>query len=142
MSVGTSAASARIAELLGIEPGVELVSRRRLVRQDNGDPSEIVTWWLSLGLAEQTGLGGPEPVRGGVRSLLDRNAGLRIDHVVEQVTARRAEPDEAKLLGISRSAPVLALYVSAREASGRPVLALAVVMAGDLHELEDAYPIG
>ena len=81
-------------------------------------------------LAEQTGLARPEPVRGSVRSLLDRSAGLRIDHVVEQVTARRAEPDEAKLLGISRSAPVLALYVSAREASGRPVLALAVAMPG------------
>lgn len=142
VSVGKSAAPSRIAELLGVKSGAELVSRRRLVRQDDGEPSEILTWWLSTGLAEQTGLGRPEPVRGGVRSLLDRSAGLRIDHVVEQVTARRAEPDEAKLLGISRSAPVLALYVSAREASGHPVLALAVVMAGDLHELEDAYPIG
>ncbi len=62
--------------------------------------------------------------------------------MVEQVTARRAEPHEAKLLGISRSAPVLALYVSARDASGPPVLALDVAMAGDLHELEDAYPVG
>jgi GntR family transcriptional regulator len=142
VSVSTSAAPPRVAELLGVEPGTELVSRRRLIRQDDGEPSEILTWWMSLGVAEQTGLGRSEPVRGSVRSLLDRSAGLRIDHVVEQVTARRAEPDEAKLLGISRSAPVLALYVSAREASGRPVLALAVVMAGDLHELEDAYPIG
>ncbi len=142
VSVGTSAAPTRIAELLGIGSGTELVSRRRLVRQDGGEPSEILTWWVSPELAERTGLGRPEPIRGSVRSLLDRSAGLRIDHVVEQVTARRAELDEAKLLGISRSAPVLGLYVSAREASGRPVLALAVTMAGDLHELEDAYPIG
>ena len=140
--VGTSTAPTRISELLGVEPGAELVSRRRLVRQDDGEPSEILTWWVSPGLAEQTGLGQPEPVRGSVRSLLDRSAGLRVDHVVEQVTARRAEADEAKLLGIPRSAPVLALYVSAREASGRPVLALAITMPGDLHELEDAYPIG
>ena len=81
-------------------------------------------------------------MRGGIRSLLSRTAGIRIDHVVEQVAARRAEPHEAKLLGISRSAPVLALYVSARDATGRPVLALDVAMAGDLHELEDAYPVG
>jgi GntR family transcriptional regulator len=142
VSVGTSAAPTRIAELLGVGSGTELVSRRRLVRQDDGEPSEILTWWVSPELAERTGLAQHEPVRGSVRALLDRSAGLRIDHVVEQVTARRPEPDEAKLLGVSRSAPVLALYVSAREASGRPVLALAVVMAGDLHELEDAYPIG
>ena len=65
-----------------------------------------------------------------------------LDHVVEQVTARRADPHGGKLLAISRSAPVLALYVSARDAAGRPVLALDVAMAGDLHELEDAYPVG
>ncbi len=117
------------------------MSRRRLVRQD-GEASEIVTWWLPSELADRAGLGGSEPVRGGIRSLLARAAGVRIDHVVEQVTARRADPHEAKLLGISRSAPVLALYVSARDASGVPVLALDVAMAGDLHELEDAYPVG
>jgi DNA-binding GntR family transcriptional regulator len=142
VSVGKAAAPGRVAALLGVEPGAELVSRRRLVRQDDGEASEILTWWLAPGLAEQTGLGGPDPVRGGVRSLLDRVAGIRIDHVVEQVTARRAEAHEARLLGISRSAPVLALYVSARDAAGRPVLALDVAMPGDLHELEDAYPVG
>ncbi len=65
-----SPAPARIAALLNIEPGTELVSRRRLVRQDDGEASEIVTWWLPSGLAERAGLGGPEPVRGGIRSLL------------------------------------------------------------------------
>jgi DNA-binding GntR family transcriptional regulator len=142
ISVGTAAAPARVAVLLGVEPGTELVARRRLVRQDDGEPSEILTWWIAPDLAAQTGLDRPEPVRGGIRSLLDRVAAIRIDHVVEQVTARRAEPGEAKLLGIPRSAPVLAMYVSARVASGRPVLALDVAMAGDLHELEDAYPVG
>src|SRR5712691_9746776 len=111
ISVGKEAAPERVAALLGVEPGAELVSRRRLVRQGDGEASEILTWWLAPGLAEQTGLGAPEPVRGGVRSLLDRIAGIRIDHVVEQVTARRAEAHEARLLGISRSAPVLAVYV-------------------------------
>jgi GntR family transcriptional regulator len=141
VSVSKAPAPARIAALLNVEPGAELVSRRRLVRKD-GEASEVVTWWLPAELAEQVGLGGSEPVRGGIRSLLARTAGVRIDHVVEQVTARRADSHEVKLLGISRSAPVLALYVSARDATGRPVLALDVAMAGDLHELEDAYPVG
>jgi DNA-binding GntR family transcriptional regulator len=141
ISAGRSPAPARVAALLGVDEGAELVSRRRLVR-DDGEASEIVTWWLSPGLADQTGLGRPDPVLGGIRSLLARTAGVRIDHVIERVTARRADPHEAKLLGIFRSAPVLALYVSARDATGHPVLALDVAMAGDLHELEDAYPVG
>jgi DNA-binding GntR family transcriptional regulator len=142
VSTGTMPAPARIATMLGVKPGAELAARRRLVSQDNGEPSELLTWWLTPGLAGQTGLDSPEPVRGGIRSLIARTAGTRIDHVVERVTARRTEPSEAKLLGISRSAPVLALYVTAREASGQPVLALEVAMPGDLHELEDAYPVG
>ncbi|MDQ2874616.1 MAG: GntR family transcriptional regulator [Actinomycetota bacterium] len=136
----TAPAPARIAAMLGVEPGDELTSRRLLIRHD-GEASEILTWWLSPELAEQTGLGSPDPVRGGMRNLLARTAGVRIDHVVEQIAARRPEPHEAKLLGITRSAPVLALYASYRNVSGNPVLALDVAMPGDLHELEDAYPV-
>ena len=82
-------------------------------------------------------------MRGGVRSLLARHrrACASITWSSRSPPATPA-PHEAKLLGISRSAPVLALYVSARDASGRPVLALDVAMPGDLHELEDAYPVG
>lgn len=56
--------------------------------------------------------------------------------------ARHPAPQEAKLLAIGRTAPVLARYISAREATGRPVLAVDVAMPGDLHGLEDAYAIG
>jgi DNA-binding GntR family transcriptional regulator len=79
ISVATAPAPARIAASLGLKPGTELVSRRRLIRQDNGEPSEIVTWWLPPGLAAQTGLGGTEVVRGSVLSLVARNVGIRID---------------------------------------------------------------
>lgn len=142
VGVGNEQASARIAALLDARPGAELTRRRRLIRQENGEASELLTWWLTPAVARQAGLDGPEPIRGGMRSLVERSTGLRIDHVVERVAARRAEAHEAKLLGISKSAPVLALYISARDASGHPVLGLDVAMPGDLHELEDAYPVG
>jgi DNA-binding GntR family transcriptional regulator len=142
IDVAAAPAPSRIAASLGVKAGAELICRRRLMRQDDGEASEIVTWWLPASLAAQTGLDKAEPVRGGVRSLISRSAGVRIDHVIEQVTARRAEPHEAKLLGIPKSAPVLALYASARDASGHPVLVLDLAMPGDLHELEDAYPVG
>jgi GntR family transcriptional regulator len=125
VSAGTAAAPARIAALLELAAGTELICRRRLIRRD-GDASEIVTWWLPPGLAGGTGLDGPGPVPGGVRTLLARARGVRADHVVERVTARRAAPHEVRLLGISRSAPLLALYVSARDASGHPLFAVDV----------------
>ena len=43
---------------------------------------------------------------------------------------------------MGKSAPMLAMYVAARDASGEPVLVLEVVMPGDRHELEDAYQVG
>jgi len=140
ITTGTAQAPARIAGLVGVDAGAELACRRLLIRHD-GEAAEVVTWWFPPGLAAGTVLADPAPLRGGVRQFLARAKGIRIDHVIERVTARHAAPHEAKLLGLSRTAPVLALYVSARDASGQPVLALDVAMPGDLHELEDAYPV-
>src|SRR5215470_11110801 len=125
IAAGTAAAPVRIASLLDVAEGTDLVYRRRLVRQE-GEASEVLTWWLPTPVAEGTGLDGQAPVRGGLRTLLARAKGIRIDHVIEHVVARHPAPHEAKLLGISRSAPVLALYIAAREATGRPVLAVDV----------------
>jgi DNA-binding GntR family transcriptional regulator len=141
VTAGKAAAPARIAALLDLPEGAEVICRRLLVRHD-GEPSEIVTWWLAPDMAGETGLADSAPVTGGIRNLLARAKGVRIDYVVERVAARHPAAHEVRLLGISRSAPVLALYVSARNASGNPVLALDVAMPGDLHELEDAYPVG
>jgi DNA-binding GntR family transcriptional regulator len=140
ITTGTAAPPARIAAALGARAGGDLDFRRLLIHQD-GEASEIVTWWFPPGLARGSALADPAPLRGGVRQFLARARGVRIDHVIEHITARRAVPDEAKLLGISRSAPVLALYVTARDAAGQPVAALDLAMPGDLHELEDAYPV-
>jgi GntR family transcriptional regulator len=130
----------RVAALLGIRQGGELLARRRIVEQD-GEASEVVTWWVPPQLAEGTDLSSAAPLHGGVRGHLTRRKGVRIDHVVEQVVARHPTSQEAKLLGVGKTAPMLAMYVAAREASGEPVLVLEVVMPGDRHELEDAYQV-
>jgi GntR family transcriptional regulator len=141
IEVGMSVPPARIAALLGVSPREEMLCRRRLVRQD-GEASEIITWWVPGGLAEGTDLAGPDPLHGGIRAHLARRKATRIDHVLEQITARHPTSQEIKLLGVTRSAPILALYVTARDASGRPLLVLDIAMPGDRHELEDAYQIG
>jgi GntR family transcriptional regulator len=132
---------ARVAALLAVPDGSEVLSRRRLLRYD-GEASELLTWWVPWPVAEGTDLADPEPLHGGVRAHLARRKGIRIDHVLEQVTARHPTAREAKLLGVTRTAPMLTLYVAARDASGTPVLVLELVMPGDRHELEDAYQVG
>jgi len=141
IEAGPAAPPARVATLLGTAGMGEVLARKRLVRQD-GKPSELVTWWVPVALADGTDLWGAEPLHGGVLGHLSRRKGVRVDHVLEQVTARHPTPQEAKLLGVGKSAPMLAMYVAARDASGEPVLVLEVVMPGDRHELEDAYQVG
>jgi len=131
----------RVAALLGRAGEAEVLARRLVIRQD-GEASELVTWWVPAALAEGTDLGKPEPLHGGVRGHLSRRKGIRVDHVLEQVTARHPTSAEARLLGVGKSAAMLAMYVAARDVSGEPVLVLEVVMPGDRHELEDAYQVG
>ena len=131
----------RVAALLASAGDGEVLARRLVTRQD-GEPSELITWWVPAPLAEGTDLAGTEPVHGGVRGHLSRRKGIRVDHVLEQVVARHPTSQEAKLLGVGKSMPMLAMYVAARDASGEPVLVLEVVMPGDRHELEDAYQVG
>src|SRR5712691_544775 len=140
LEVATTAPPPRIAGLLGAPAQDKVLCRRRLVRQD-GEASELVTWWVPLSLAEGTDLASPAPLPGGVRAHLARRKDVRIDHVLEQVVARHPTASEARLLGVTRTAPMLALYVTARAASGQPLLVLEIAMPGDRHELEDAYQV-
>jgi GntR family transcriptional regulator len=141
IEAGVAVPPVRVAALLGEAGKGEVVARRRLVRHE-GEASEIVTWWIPATVAEGTELASSEALNGGVRSHVARRKGIRIDHVLEQVLARHPTSQEAKLLGVGKSAPLLALYVTARDASGNPVLVLELVMPGDRHELEDAYQVG
>jgi DNA-binding GntR family transcriptional regulator len=130
----------RIAAMLDMSEGVQVISRRRLVYRD-GEPSEIVTWWFPQELAEDTSLGGTAPLPDGIRDHLARRKGVRTDYLAEIITARHPAPHEVKLLKITRSAPILAVYVTARHASGNAQYALDIAMAGDRHELEDVYQV-
>ncbi len=82
-----TAPPARVAALLAGAGKGEVLARRLLIRQD-GEASELVTWWVPAALAEGTDLGEAEPLHGGVRGHLSRRKAGRVDHVLEQVTAR------------------------------------------------------
>jgi DNA-binding GntR family transcriptional regulator len=77
IEAGPSQPPARVIALLGEAGDGEVLCRRRLVRHE-GEPSEIITWWVPAQLAEGTGLATDEPVHGGVRAHLARRKGIRI----------------------------------------------------------------
>ncbi|NAS26583.1 UTRA domain-containing protein [Herbidospora sp. NEAU-GS84] len=135
------AAPNRLAALLGVEPKTRVFLRRRLISRD-GEPTEIVSVWVPLELSEGTDLTSAAPLPEGIRSHLESRKGVRFDHVVEQVTARMPTTAEAKQLGMPKGVPLLVVYGAVRDASGRPLTAVEVLLPADRHELEDAYPIG
>jgi len=75
IEAGITAPPARVAALLDVGKD-EVLARRLLIRQD-GEASELVTWWVPAALAEGTDLAKAEPLHGGVRGHLSRRKGIR-----------------------------------------------------------------
>ncbi|MGW4792253.1 GntR family transcriptional regulator [Nonomuraea sp. NPDC004297] len=141
VEVGAVSAPNRISALLDVQPRSKVFVRRRLITR-NGEPTELVALWLPLELSEGTDVTSGEPLRQGFREHLQARKGVRFDHVVEQITARMPSADEVKRLGMPKNQPLLAVFGAVRDASGRPLAVVEVLLPADRHELEDAYPIG
>ncbi|MER6510344.1 GntR family transcriptional regulator [Nonomuraea sp. NPDC001636] len=140
VEVGAVTAPNRISALLDLQPKSKTFVRRRLITRD-GEPTELVSLWLPLELSEGTDLTSGEPLRQGFREHLQARKGVRFDHIVEQITARMPSADEAKQLAMPKNRPLLAVFGAVRDASGRPMMVVEVLLPADRHELEDAYPV-
>ncbi|MFF4617871.1 GntR family transcriptional regulator [Nonomuraea jabiensis] len=141
VEVGAVATPNRVAALLEMPPKSKAFLRRRLVARHR-EPSELVSVWLPLELSEGTDLTSGDPLPQGIREHLRSRKGTRFDHIVEQITARMPSADEAKQLGMPKSVPLLVVFGAVRDASGRPLVVVEVLLPADRHELEDVYPIG
>lgn len=135
------AAPNRIAVLLDIPPKGKAFLRRRVVGQES-DPTAVVSVWVPLELVEGTALARAEPLAEGLREHLQARKDVRFDHIVEQITARMPTAGEVKQLGMPKNTPLLVVYGAVRDASGRALAAVEVLLPADRHELEDVYPIG
>ncbi|GAB3149243.1 GntR family transcriptional regulator [Microbispora hainanensis] len=140
VSVGEHPAPASVAKLLGI-PEKSPVMMRRVLFRDADRPVDLVTIWCPVELAEGTDLGQPEPLTAGIRQHLQHTKGLKLEHVAERLSARHPSTEEAKLLELRKTAPVLGVLASVYNGGGRPALIVDLVLPGDLHELEDAYSL-
>lgn len=140
IDAGSLAASAAVAKLLDVPEGSTVVRRRVLFRDDER-PTDLFTVWCPVHQAEGTQLGEAQPLTAGIREHLRASKGLKLQHVVERLSARHPSTDEAKLMEIRKSAPVLGVLASVFNGGGRPVLVVDLVLPGDLHELEDSYSL-
>lgn len=100
LDVTTIGAPEAVASRLEVEPGTPVTARRRLVSR-GGAPVHLSTSYYPLYVVEAV----PELTRpsstGGSRELAASRLNSAQSHVLEEVTSRPAEGDEAELLGLS-----------------------------------------
>jgi len=139
VQAGVKIAPPQVAALLELKPGARAFVRQRLLSQD-GEPVELASTWLPLELAAGTDLASADLLGESIRAHLQARKKIRLDHGVEQITARHPTGEEAALLRVAADAPVLSVIVTAYDATGRPVQVSDLVLPGQRHELRDAYP--
>ncbi|MFI6708489.1 GntR family transcriptional regulator [Nonomuraea sp. NPDC050478] len=63
-----------------------------------------------------------------IRRRLIVREGVRFDHIVEQITARMPTTADAGQLAMPKNAPLLAVFGAVRDASGRPLVVVEVLL--------------
>lgn len=113
---------ARAAEVLGVDPAVQVYARARTVRLENR-PTHTLTSYYRVEDVEGTLLvdptSGPAGRGGGFAVLTLR--GLEPHQVTETVLARMPTPDETQTLELPAGEPVMILERIVRTKEGRPV---------------------
>jgi len=139
VQAGVKLAPPHVRALLGLEAGARAFVRQRLLT-DEGEPVELASVWLPLDLAAGTALSSPNLLEESIRHHLQERKKIRLDHAIEQITARHPSGEEAELLRIAPDAPVLSVIVTAYDAVGQAVQVADLVLPGQRHEIRDAYP--
>ncbi|MFE0631865.1 GntR family transcriptional regulator [Actinacidiphila glaucinigra] len=140
VEVGEVQVPRRVASLLGLPQGAKALVRRLLVEED-GEPVELASSYFPAGLVEGTELGSSELLAESPRAHLEARKKVRFDHVTERVSARLAGGEDAGLLRLTAGDPVLGVLVVARDASGRALQIVDVLLPADRQELEDTYRV-
>ena len=137
---GPAKPPAAVAAALGLPAGEEALLRRRLL-SSAGEPVELASAWFSADVADGTGLASAVVLPEGTTEHLRRRKGITTARVTERITARMPTAEETRVLAMPRRVPVLDLLVTAYDADGQPVQAVALVLPADRHELEDTYSV-
>jgi DNA-binding GntR family transcriptional regulator len=129
LSVDEVAASATVADMLGLDPDEPVVVRRRLMLFDD-HPVELVDSYYPATIARGTRLAESRKIPGGAVALL-ANLGHPPRRVREDVSARLATPDERTTLQLDAPSCVLLLARTLITENDLPVEASVMTMVAD-----------
>ena len=128
VSVERVPASERAAALLNLEPGAEVVVRRRRFYA-NDEPVQIADSYIPAAVAEAAGITEADTGPGGSFSRL-AEIGRAPTNFSEEITCRGATASEAQFLDMEPQQPVLEVLLVASDADRIPVSVTQHVMAG------------
>ncbi|MFY0516071.1 GntR family transcriptional regulator [Streptomyces anulatus] len=130
-------APSQVTDEFDLDPGVEVLRRRRVTSPAGEPPFQLVDTWLSpAAVASAPRVAEPSPGPGGYLDRLEEAGHGPIDWGEEIFRVRTADRDEAKLLEIAQSVPVLESTIVGRSAlSGKPIEVTIRVIPGDRVEL-------
>ncbi len=138
VTVSIEDADDRVAQLLGLEPGVSVTVRERVMFADD-IPVQLAVSRLPRDLTHGTAIEEDDTGPGGIYARLEEN-GHPLDRFTEVVTSRLASSDEAAALHLATATPVLALTRIAHTTDGRAVEMNDMVLPGDRFELVYEFP--
>lgn len=121
-TVNTVPADAEVANALGVDTGVLVYERARLVK-DQGTPTHTLTSYYRMADVEGTPLVDPTagPAGRGGGFLVLTLQGLEPDHMTESFYARMPTPDEVERLELPSGEPVMVLQRTTFTADDRAV---------------------
>ncbi|MHC6628293.1 GntR family transcriptional regulator [Streptomyces globosus] len=137
--IGPMEAPEEIAQRLDVEPGTQILARRRLYFR-NGTPVETATSYLPWDVVKDIPeLFAENPGGGGIYARLEDH-GHVFAEFVETLQARPAAKAEASELALSPGAPVVHLLRNAVTETGRVVEVCDTLMAADQFVFEYRIP--
>jgi len=138
---GRAPAPAHIAEIMGIEPGTELVIRRHLYDKNTDQPEEIGASYLPIDVAGGTFLEKLAVVPKALFLCVEDLTGRRYTRARDQWIARMPTADESTILDLPTGAPVMHVIHTAHDEHGDILEVSESIWPADRIILIDDYPI-
>lgn len=134
--IGLEPANEHVAACLRVEPGAEVVARRKLMLA-NDVPVRIATSFFRADLFGNTRMAEPEFVRPTLQSAL-ADLGYQFGRAEESLTARRPTPFEAEALELEPAEWIVQIVRASYSTENTPVHTLETICAATRH----VFPIG
>lgn len=130
--------SSEIQQKLRISETDQVVVRSRRYLAD-GVPVETAVSYIPVDIGRNTAISEINTGPGGIYARIEEQ-GHRLDHFVEEVTARMPTREERESLQLGMSVPIMRVVRTAYDVGGRPVEVCDTIKAAPVYVLEYEFP--